>query len=302
MDGIELATRIHDLQGHTSVIFVTAYNQYAVEAFRLNALDYLMKPVSMDRLKETLCRIMDGKLPAPMGELSVHCFGRFRVSSGKEEVRFRTEKAEELLAFLIDCRSGFVSRGKILDNLWEDFEGDRAITHFNTTLHYVKKALFQNGIQLSFLYDRGSYRLDTDGIHCDYIEFCTFIEKQEAATWQNIHQFEEMTKLYSGEYLLGWEYGWVSGKRLRLEEQFINLLLEVSRYYKEAGDYQKCTKWLRNGLLHEPLHRELNYRIVEALLLKNERALAVRYYELYRGGLKKMLQADPDEAFIKLLK
>lgn len=302
MDGIELATRILDLRGHIAVIFVTAYNQYAVEAFRLNALDYLMKPVSLDRLKETLSRIMDRKSIVPMNELSVHCFGRFTVCSGVEEVRFRTEKAEELLAFLIDSRSSFVSRGRMLDSLWEDFEGDRAVTHFNTTLHYVKKALLQHGIQLPILYDRGSYRLDTEGIHCDYIEFCSFAEKHQTATWQNIQYFEEMLRLYTGEYLLGWEYPWVAGKRLMLEEYFIMLVLEVAKYYLEIENYRISMKWLRIGLLHVPLHRELNYRLVEVLLHTNERIMAVKHYELYCNGLMKMLQAEPDEIFKKLLK
>ncbi|MDD3394413.1 MAG: response regulator [Anaerotignum sp.] len=45
MNGIELANQILDFGENTPVVFVTAYNEYAVEAFRLNALDYLMKPV-----------------------------------------------------------------------------------------------------------------------------------------------------------------------------------------------------------------------------------------------------------------
>jgi two-component system, LytTR family, response regulator len=57
-DGIELAIRILDIQERISVVFVTAYNQYAVEAFRLNAIDYLMKPVTSERLEETLGRII----------------------------------------------------------------------------------------------------------------------------------------------------------------------------------------------------------------------------------------------------
>lgn len=43
MNGIELAGKI---AGQCHVIFVTAYNQYAVEAFDLQAIDYLLKPVS----------------------------------------------------------------------------------------------------------------------------------------------------------------------------------------------------------------------------------------------------------------
>lgn len=302
MNGIELATRILDLQGNTDVVFVTAYNQYAVEAFRLNALDYLMKPVSADRLKETLYRIMERRIPASSGELSVHCFGRFGVSVGQEEVRFRTEKAEELLAYLIDDRGRFASRGKIMDNLWADFEGDRAVTHFNTTLHYVKKALLQYGVHLSVPYDRGAYRLDTKGISCDYLTFCLAAEKHETVTEENLRPFEEAAKLYAGEYLLGWEYDWAAAKRVILQEQYIRLLLGVAGCHRKAGNHQTAVQWLEKGLLHEPLHRELNYRLVETLLLTHNRAMAAKYYEVYRNGLIKKFKTEPDTDFKKLLK
>lgn len=302
INGIELATHILDLQGNTDVVFVTAYNQYAVEAFRLNALDYLMKPVSADRLKETLYRIMERKMPVPCGELSVRCFGRFGVSVGREEVRFRTEKAEELLAYLIDNRGHLVSRSKIMDGLWADFEGDRAITHFNTTLHYVKKALLQYGIQLFVPYDRGTYRLDMEGISCDYLIFCLAAKKHETVTQENLQSFEEAAELYAGEYLLGWEYDWAAAKRVILEEQYIRLLLGIADCCKKAGNYQTAVQWLEKGLLHEPLHRELNYRLVEALLLTHNRAVAVKYYELYRNGLIKKFKTEPDTDFKKLLK
>ena len=41
------------------VIFITAFNQYAVEAFRLGAVDYLLKPVNHDELRQAVQRIMD---------------------------------------------------------------------------------------------------------------------------------------------------------------------------------------------------------------------------------------------------
>ena len=303
MDGMELASRILDLQGNIAVIFVTAYNQYAVEAFHLNALDYILKPVSADRLRETLCRIIDEKgIPVHSGPVTVRCFGKFCVKAHAEEIKFRTEKAEELLAFLIGCRGEFVSRSKILDSLWEDFEGDRAVVNFNTTLHNVKKALIPYGIHISILYDRGHYRLETGGMACDYLQFCSFKENAGEFDAKNILEYEKTASLYSGEYLSGWDYGWAGEKRLLLEEQFMELLLGTARYYKETEDYQKAVKWLKAGLKHAPLHRELNYRLIETLLLSNEHMQAMKYYGLYRSGLLKKLRTEPDEAFKKLLR
>ena len=302
MDGIELATRMLDLQSNVAVVFVTAYDQYAVEAFRINALDYLMKPVSLDRLRETLQRITArDSFAAPAGGLRVRCFGRFSACAGEREIKFRTEKAEELLAYFIDGKGGFVSRSKILDCLWADFEGDRAMVHFNTTLYYMKKALLQYGIHIPIHYDRGAYRMEVNGIDCDYSKFSLFVEKEAAVTQDNLLLQEEATGLYLGEYLSGWEYDWAVGKRLILETQYIQLVLRIAEYYKKLGNYQRAVQWLETGLLHEPLHREMNYRLVEALLMGHERTMAVKYYGLYRNGFMKRLKTEPDDAFQKLL-
>jgi len=54
-DGFELLDRLRGTH-HPQVIFVTAYDQYAVRAFEENALDYLLKPISGRRLEDALRR------------------------------------------------------------------------------------------------------------------------------------------------------------------------------------------------------------------------------------------------------
>ena len=44
-----------------SVIFVTAYDQYALRAFEANAVDYLLKPFRLDRFKKALDRARSGR-------------------------------------------------------------------------------------------------------------------------------------------------------------------------------------------------------------------------------------------------
>jgi two-component system response regulator AlgR len=54
MGGIELARHLCVLENAPAIIFVTAHDRHAVEAFELNALDYLMKPVRAERLAAAL--------------------------------------------------------------------------------------------------------------------------------------------------------------------------------------------------------------------------------------------------------
>lgn len=57
MTGIELAAHIAKLSHPPAIVFVTAYDQYALKAFDVDAVDYLLKPVRAIRLAEALQRV-----------------------------------------------------------------------------------------------------------------------------------------------------------------------------------------------------------------------------------------------------
>ena len=63
MDGVELARHLARLPEPPALVFVTAYDQYAVQAFELAAVDYLLKPVRAQRLAEALERVRVRRVP-----------------------------------------------------------------------------------------------------------------------------------------------------------------------------------------------------------------------------------------------
>ena len=86
MDGIELAQHLARLARPPAVVFVTAYDQYAVKAFDLAAIDYLLKPVKAARLATALKKAqrIAADAPvlrelAPQGRRHLRCLERGRM-------------------------------------------------------------------------------------------------------------------------------------------------------------------------------------------------------------------------------
>jgi len=101
MSGIEFARHLQVLEHPPAVIFVTAHDQYAVEAFEVNALDYLTKPVRAARLLTALRKaagsarpsrgVLESIDPAPRRHFSVAERGRVTLVPVSDVVYLRAE-------------------------------------------------------------------------------------------------------------------------------------------------------------------------------------------------------------------
>jgi DNA-binding LytR/AlgR family response regulator len=103
LTGLELAARI---EGATHVVFVTAYDQYAVEAFDRNAVDYLVKPVADDRLGRAIARlkakIAAREAPPGLGEVLARIAASLPGGIGGAIRWVRALKGEEVHQIAID--------------------------------------------------------------------------------------------------------------------------------------------------------------------------------------------------------
>ncbi|MBQ6650294.1 MAG: response regulator transcription factor [Atopobiaceae bacterium] len=81
--GMQLAEALHRLKNPPAIVFVTAYSEYALEAFDVDAVDYLMKPVETDRLERALDKVQARLKPQASAHTSVE---RIPVEKGGRKV------------------------------------------------------------------------------------------------------------------------------------------------------------------------------------------------------------------------
>lgn len=101
------------------LVFVTGFDQYTLEAYRIHAHGYLLKPVDTAAIREELDQMPGESMPGS-SRLYARCFGPFEVFSQGRPLLFRRRKTKELLAFLIDRRGATCSAEEIGAVLWED--------------------------------------------------------------------------------------------------------------------------------------------------------------------------------------
>ena len=94
--GLQLAEALHKLKNPPAVVFVTAYSDHAVEAFEVDATDYLMKPVEEARLDQAIAKVLTRVKPMMDGGKS--SIERIPVEQGGRKVLIPVDQIRYIMA------------------------------------------------------------------------------------------------------------------------------------------------------------------------------------------------------------
>lgn len=208
LSGLEFAVKLKQLSPETRIIFATGFEKYAVEAFRLKVHGYLLKPLTVEAVKEELeqLELVPKKTTPAEDKLVVHCFGHFDVYWKGEPVFFARKQSKELLAYLVDRQGAACSAGEIAIALWEK-ESCGKVEHnrIRVLINDLKKTLQSIGMEQVLIREHRELAIRKDLIDCDY--------------YRMLEGDMDAVNSYRGEYMMEYSWAEITNADLRFRRQ-----------------------------------------------------------------------------------
>ena len=188
LNGIQLAKKLKSSNPHLRVIFVTAFSDYALDAFKVHASGYLSKPVNEAKIKEEMDEIENFKPLKPSKKLQVKCFGNFEVFCDGKPLRFSYKKSKEVFAYLIDREGAAINVNELNAVLWEEDHP----SYLRNLIADIQVTLKKVGASDVFVKRHNECYIDVEKVDCDAYEY-----KKDNP---------DAVRMYRGEYMI--QYSW----------------------------------------------------------------------------------------------
>lgn len=246
--GLELARGVRSLCADADIVFTTSHTEYAMPAYDVYPLDYMVKPISGKRLEQTIARARSKRGSSPgnaeadgFHRLKVRGLGGFEVFSRQAgEVKWISRRSAELFAYLLVHRGRSVSRVRILEDMFPDMPLRNAEVYLNTAAYQLRKALSPHGFKESILSTQEQYRVDLNRMDVDFIQFEQGVEEQSEILPGNEAAALKLERGYEGGLFEDYSYEWATAERERLaiaHESFAKALIQrliARKRYREA--------------------------------------------------------------------
>lgn len=201
LNGFEVLKAVQE-RGHSlpAIVFVTAYDAYAIKAFEVRALDYLLKPVDDERLAECVKRVLNEHQTVTQeqqGKL-IHLVAEFTGQDSstllKKLITGETIDAEDYPDHIAIKDSGEITRVAIKEIKWIDAAGDYMCIHAGDDTHILRRTMKELEQELN----------------------PTLFQRVHRSAIVNIKQVEKLCNQQNGEYHLQLK----NGQKLKVSRSY----------------------------------------------------------------------------------
>lgn len=171
-NGIEFAKKCKNLCPQINVVFVTGYSNYLMDAFRLHASGYIMKPVRAADIRAELDNLRNPLSQTAKHRVRIQTFGNFEVFIDEQPLHIPRTKCRECLAYLVDRKGAFIGTTALAAILWEDRPYDKAVQNsVHKVVSDLVRLLKEKEAEEIIIKARGEIAIDTQKVDCDYFGF-----------------------------------------------------------------------------------------------------------------------------------
>lgn len=311
MNGLQLAEQILARKPDVTVVFVTACDEYAVHAFEVNALDYLVKPVRSDRLRKTIARIEEhlrtkkNRQRPQVEPIRVNVCRQLTVQAENEPaemIRWRTARAQELFLYLLQHRGQLVRKPTIVELIWSDYELDKVYSQLYTTVYLIRKKLkpYVNYFRIENMTE--GYILHTKNVTIDLEEWERGLAAAPPINMDTIEQYVTIMKMYKGDYLQEYDYWWAETKRLKLQQLWLQTAFQIADCYLEHGYLEKAMTWYLEICEVQCDSEEAHFQLMKIYAALGNHVMVERTYNELKSVLIEELNVPPSDCMTKWYK
>lgn len=203
--GTGLAHKLREVDPAIRVVFVTAYSQYAMDAWEADASGYILKPYSAGDLRKALAKCM--YRPLPSQRVVIQTVPTLSMTVNGVPVHLGRTKSRELLALLVDRGQRGITTGEGIAYLWPERGNDsNSQSLFRMTYKRLADALEEVGAGHIIASQENRRFIRVDRVDCDLYRILSG-DRQAA-------------RKYSGQYLE--EYSWAEARNGQLYRMLLD--------------------------------------------------------------------------------
>lgn len=297
INGLELAWQLLQLQPGLPIIFLTAYQEYAVKAFDIHALDYLLKPVHPERLAVSLDRLHSYMQNKPSNKdtepasVMLCCLQRLHYHDAKgaiQQFSWKTQKAQELFAYLLYNKNRTIHKQSLMDLLWPSYDTKRATAQLHTAIYHIRKTIERAGLDLKLEYKDEGYRVVVGELTFDFEEWERQVRSLPQVDEKSLEQHLDTLQAYTGNFLEEHHYPWAESEWERLRLLWLKLAEDIAEYYMGQEHYTEALILNRKIIERFPISEEGYFRHMQIHALLHQPQEVKKYY----NQLERMCQNE----------
>jgi two-component system LytT family response regulator len=296
--GMLFAKRMADTHPNLHIAFVTSHKDYAMDAFDILALDYIVKPVSLERLEKTVKRAMAihhfsevARVDNEVQQVCIYCLGGLEVRSHKGgSVKWISKKSAELFGYLLLHRGRMVSRVRLTADIFGGMPQKNAEIYLNTTIYQLRKSIEPYSSKMTVKSNKEGYSMDISDVIIDFVEFEDKLKAFAVIDASNLEQAVAAERLFGGDLFGEKSYLWALNDMERFSRMYMafakKLALALLKY--NEGD-STAVKLLLKLLARNELDEEVVRLLLRAYTAQQDKTSLTKQYGQYVKVLYKEL-------------